>query len=104
LKPLQAQQEEAIHCHFDSIMLRAPFWFIYLEQLFKIRGGRDNGGEEALRRRMDKMDPMTKAFLYFYHKREDKDISWKSLDRARERMEECECYPILAEYIEDYTE
>ncbi len=97
LKPLWYQAETfPIICEFDSIMLRSPFWFIYLDQLG------NNFGEAVLRRRVEKMDPITISWLRFYAKHKDSDINYKSLDRCRDRMEESSWWPVYSEYINRY--
>lgn len=97
LKPLWYEAEKyPIICQFESIMLRSPFWFIYLDQLG------NHFGEAVLRRRIEKMDPITQSWLRFYSKHKDSDINYKSLDRCRDRMEESTWWPVYSEYINRY--
>lgn len=97
LKPLWYEAEKyPIICQFDSIMLRSPFWFIYLDQLG------NHFSEAVLRRRIEKMDPITQSWLRFYSKHKDSDINYKSLDRCRDRMEESTWWPVYSEYINRY--
>lgn len=89
-------EDNPLICHFESIMLRSPFWFIYLDQLG------NHFGEAVLRRRIEKMDPITQSWLRFYSKHKDSDINYKSLDRCRDRMEESTWWPVYSEYINRY--
>lgn len=89
-------KEFPIVCDFESIMLRSPFWYIYLDQLG------NHFGEAVLRRRIEKMDPITQSWLRFYSKHKDLDINYKSLDRCRDRMEESTWWPVYSEYINRY--
>ena len=82
---------------FDSIMLRSPFYYIYLEQVYHL------WGEEALIQRLLQPSNMMQSFLNYYHKNMDNDITYKSLNRARERFMECDCYPMIFPFIEDYA-
>lgn len=95
LKPLGAINQK-ISCSFETVMLRSPFWFIYLDQYG------DKFGEKALRTRIEKYDPITLSWLRYYSRNLDKDINYKSLDRGRDRMEESTWWPIYKEYIIDY--
>lgn len=95
LKPFRVE-DNIITCHFGSIMLRSPFWFIYLDQLG------NHFGETILRKRIEKMDPITESWLRFYAKHQDSDINYKSLDRCRDRMEESRWWPVYSEYINRY--
>ena len=85
-----------INCKFETVMLRSPFWFIYLDQYG------DKYGEKALRTRIEKFDPITLSWLRYYARNLDKDINYKSLDRGRDRMEESTWWPVYKEYIIDY--
>ena len=85
-----------INCIFETVMLRSPFWFIYLDQYG------DKYGEKALRARIEKFDPITLSWLRYYARNLDKDINYKSLDRGRDRMEESTWWPVYKEYIIDY--
>lgn len=85
-----------IKCVFDTVMLRSPFWFIYLDQYG------DKYGEKALRTRIEKFDPITLSWLRYYARNLDKDINYKSLDRGRDRMEESTWWPVYKEYIINY--
>lgn len=85
-----------INCKFETVMLRSPFWFIYLDQYG------DKYGEQALRSRIEKFDPITLSWLRYYSRNLDKDINYKSLDRGRDRMEESTWWPVYKEYIIDY--
>lgn len=85
-----------INCSFDSVMLRSPFWFIYLDQYG------DKYGEAALRNRIEKMDPITVSWLRYYSRNLDKDINYKSLDRGRDRMEESKWWSVYKDYIMGY--
>lgn len=95
LKPLKAS-DFVIQCVFDSVMLRSPFWFIYLDIYA------NTYGEEKLRKRIELMDPITESWLYFYSRHEDQDINYKSLDRCRDRMYESKWWPVYLEYINRY--
>ena len=95
LKPLGAV-DFVIKCSFDTVMLRSPFWFIYLN----VYG--DIYGEEKLRKRIELMDPITESWLYFYNRYEDQDINYKSLNRCRDRMYESKWWPVYMEYINRY--
>lgn len=85
-----------INCKFETVMLRSPFWFIYLDQYG------DKYGEQALRSRIEKFDPITLSWLRYYSRNLDKDINYKSLDRGRDRMEESTWWPVYKEYIINY--
>ena len=95
LKPL-GMIDFDINCKFETVMLRSPFWFIYLDQYG------DKYGEKALRTRIEKFDPITLSWLRYYARNLDKDINYKSLDRGRDRMEESTWWPVYKEYIIDY--
>ena len=95
LKPL-GMIDFDINCKFETVMLRSPFWFIYLDQYG------DKFGEKALRARIEKFDPITLSWLRYYARNLDKDINYKSLDRGRDRMEESTWWPVYKEYIIDY--
>jgi len=95
LAPLGAKNFPLV-CKFDSIMLRSPFWFIYLDQYG------DLYGEKALREKIEKKDAITKSWLRFYSKHQNLDINYKSLDRCRDRMEESYWWPVYSEYINRY--
>ena len=95
LKPL-GMIDFDINCKFETVMLRSPFWFIYLDQYG------DKYGAKALRTRIEKFDPITLSWLRYYARNLDKDINYKSLDRGRDRMEESTWWPVYKEYIIDY--
>ena len=95
LKPL-GMIDFDINCKFETVMLRSPFWFIYLDQYG------DKYGEKALRTRIEKFDPITLSWLRYYARNLDKDINYKSLDRGRDRMGESTWWPVYKEYIIDY--
>lgn len=85
-----------LNINFDSIMLRSPFYYIYLEQIYK------HYGKLALITRLNNPSNMMKSFLRYYHKNMENEISYKSLNRARERFMECECFDLVLPYIQSY--
>ena len=86
----------SITCNFDTVMLRSPFWFIYLDVYGNCYG------EEKLRERIERYDPITLSWLNYYSKHLDRDINYKSLERGRDRMEESTWWPVYREYITRY--
>ena len=85
-----------LNINFDSIMLRSPFYYIYLEQVYK------HFGKLALLNRLNNPTNMMKSFLHYYHKNMENEISYKSLNRARERFMECECFNLVLPYIKNF--
>lgn len=85
---------------FNSITLRAPFFYIYLNAANK-HWNLDN--DNLLTKGPDIVDmiltnnlPITKAFLAWYRKPAP---NYKSLERAGRRMKELDIWPKLSNYI-----
>lgn len=95
MKPLLALNHP-IDCIFESVMLRSPFWFIYLDQYGELYG------EDKLKARIEKFDPITCSWLRYYARNLDEEINYKSLSRGRDRMEESKWWPLYKKYIIDY--
>jgi hypothetical protein len=73
-------------------MLRSPFYYIVLDEIL------NTYGKEVLMAKLNEPDNVMKSFLHYYAKVDDKDVSYKSLERCGRRFEESDCYPIILPY------
>lgn len=92
LKPLGAETFTII-CKIDEIMLRSPYWYIYLDAYA------DKYGVEAMVKRIEKMDNITKAWISYYQRHQG-EINFRSLERARQKMFESKYWHIYSDYFE----
>ena len=80
-------------CHFENLTLRLPFVYLFLNSVYL------KEGEASLRAYLSSGNLLVNEFLSYYRKQLDKNLTYKSLERAQRIMKSLESFEIIKEYI-----